>query len=177
MINIRKKLLYCVIGNAATLVAVTAIVFAVGSKNSYIRAGPSQDFHILDVNVDTWGKYAGLIIFLCIINATQIISEDIGMPILGFNIFNPDNKEITDFTKLELQVYGNTMYAISAVRSIFMTMVTISQIDVAVISVLIKEIVSIYTIHMLLNEKKFISKPEYEQQQDYTPVDQSVEIV
>ena len=177
MNNIRKKLLYCVLGNAATLLAVTTLVLAFGSKNSYIRAGPSQDFHILDVNIDTWGKYAGLIVFLCIINTTQIISEDIGMPILGFNIFNPDKKEITEFTKLELQVYGNTMYVISAVRGVFMTMVTISQIDVAVISVLIKEIVSIYTIRMLLNEKKFISKPEYEQQQDYEPVDPSTEMV
>ena len=174
MINIRKKLLYCVAGNAATLIAVIAIVFAVGSKNSYIRVGPSPDFHILDVNIDTWGKYAVLILFLCIINSAQIISEDIGMPILGFNIFNPDKKEITDFTKLELQVYGNTMYAISSVRSVFMTMVTIAQIDVAVISVLIKEIVSIYTIRMLLNEKTFISKPSTT---EYDPVDNSVEMV
>ena len=33
-------------------------------------------------------------------------------PIIGFNIYNPDKKNISDFTKLELQIYGNSMYLI-----------------------------------------------------------------
>jgi hypothetical protein len=32
--------------------------------------------------------------------------NDIASPILGFNIFNPDKKTITDFGKCELQFYG-----------------------------------------------------------------------
>ena len=77
------------------------------------------------------------------------------MPVLGFNVFNPDKHTITEFKKIELQAYASYMYFISAVRRLLMTIVAITQIDVAMYSVIIKEIVSAITIRILLNEKKF----------------------
>jgi hypothetical protein len=31
------------------------------------------------------------------------------MPVLGYNVYNPDKKEIVDFGKYELWVYANSM--------------------------------------------------------------------
>ena len=52
-----------------------------------------------------------------------------------------------------------------------MIMVTISQVDIAIWGVIISEITSLYTVRLLLNEKKFVK--------DYEQVSQenSIEIV
>ena len=77
------------------------------------------------------------------------------MPVLGFSIYNPDKKVITEFSKNELQFYACSMYLISNLRYIFEIMLTISQIDIAIYSVIISELTGIITIRMLLNEKEF----------------------
>ncbi len=82
------------------------------------------------------------------------------MPILGFNVYNPDKKIITEFGKNELQFFANTMFMISSVRDIFMVLLTISQVDVALWSVFIREFASFFTIRMLLNEKTFAELEE-----------------
>ena len=84
------------------------------------------------------------------------------MPVVGFNIYNPDKKVITEFTKNELQFFGNMMFLTSSLRYIFEVMITITQIDIAIYSVIISEITTIFTIRMLLNEKRFTNnKDEY----------------
>ena len=49
------------------------------------------------------------------------------------------------------------LYLIDNIRYVFTLMITISQIDLALYSVLVGEITSIFTIRMLLNEKTFIN--------------------
>lgn len=78
------------------------------------------------------------------------------MPIIGFNIYNPDKKVITEFTKNELQFYGNAMFLIKSIISkVFLVIIAITQIDVALVSVLFSEFISLFTIRMLLDEKTF----------------------
>ena len=89
------------------------------------------------------------------VNIIKVISEEIGGPILGFNIYNPDKKVITEFTKCELQLYGNAMFALSGVRGIFITLITITQFDIALWSLFVSEMASLFTIRALLNEKTF----------------------
>ena len=74
--------------------------------------------------------------------------------------YNPDKKVITDFTKNQLQIYGNLMYFIDSVRGVFTILITISQVDVALFGVFVSEITGIYTVRMLLDEKKFIKNYE-----------------
>jgi len=81
------------------------------------------------------------------------------MMILSFNIYDPNKTHIFGFRKWELQVLENLMYAAPAIRSVFMTMVLISQIDVALFGVFVKEATSIITIRTLLNEKKHLRLP------------------
>ena len=90
----------------------------------------------------------------------NVVISEVANPIIGFNIYNPDKKIITEFTKNELQFYGNTMYLIDAIRNVLMIMVSITQIDIALFGVFISEFTSIFTIRMLLNEKIF-RKEEY----------------
>jgi hypothetical protein len=50
------------------------------------------------------------------------------------------------------------MFLVNNIRYIFTLLISITQIDIALFSVLIEQIVVIITIKMLLDEKKFINK-------------------
>ena len=80
---------------------------------------------------------------------------EIANPIIGFNIYNPDKMVITEFTKNEIQLYGNSLWLIDGFKSLMLIMVSITQIDLALIGMLSSEIMAIFTIRMLLNEKEF----------------------
>lgn len=127
-------------------------------KSKYFRFGPQIDFILISTTINTWTKYCMVMIFVSIIKVSQCFIAEIAHPIIGFNIYNPDKKVITEFTKLELQLYGNLMYTIDGIRDVVMIVMSISQIDIALWGILCSEIASIFTIRMILNEKKFKKK-------------------
>ena len=47
------------------------------------------------------------------------------------------------------------MFIVSGLRGLFMMMISITQFDIALWSLIVCEFTSIYTIRMLLNEKEF----------------------
>ena len=151
----KNKVTLCLAGNLALLgtVITTMCVFAGDSK--YFRWGPHDDFVVISVTIDTMVRYYILLIMIAFIKITKVMIEEIGMPVLSFSIYNPDKKVITEFTKNELQFFGNAMYLVSSIRTVFEIMVTITQIDIALISVIFTELASLFTIRMLLNEKEF----------------------
>ena len=155
MPTIQRKIQLCVIGNALTVLLVVLPVCLLDVSGSYFRFGPSRDFILVSVPIDTYTKYFITLAFIAMVNIIKVISEEIGGPILGFNIYNPDKKVITEFTKCELQLYGNAMFALSGVRGIFITLITITQFDIALWSLFVSEAASLFTIRALLNEKTF----------------------
>ncbi len=158
MVSLKNKLIYCIIGNLITLISVLFVVSIFDESDKYWRFGPNDHLIIINVKIDNYTKYGMLMMFIAFINIVKVLSEEIGMPILGFNVYNPDKTIITDFSKNELQFFANTMFMISSIRDIFMILLTISQVDVALWSVLIREFASFFTIRMLLNEKTFTDR-------------------
>ena len=151
-----NKLKYCLLGNLSVLILVIILSIIFRDNSEYWNIGPNPSLVIISVHINTWSKYLSLLFIVALINVSRVVIEEIAMPILGFNIYNPDKKIITEFTKWELQFYGNSMYAISNMRQVFLLMLNISQIDIALYNVFICELASIYTIRMLLNEKQFV---------------------
>jgi len=74
------------------------------------------------------------------------------------NVYNPDKKEITEFSKSQLYFYANAMFLINNIRYIFTILISVTQIDIALFSVLVEQVIVIITIKMLLNEKKFLNE-------------------
>ena len=156
MPRLNKRLQYCVLGNAVLLITIVFCLFILGKSDSpYWNIGPNDSLIVINVALNTWLKYVVFLFFLFLFKVLQVIIAEIAHPIIGFNIYNPDKKKITEFSKLELQVYGNAMYLIDGIRNALLVMVTISQIDIALFGVFVSEFTSVYTIRMLLNEKTF----------------------
>jgi len=84
------------------------------------------------------------------------------MPILGFNIYDPNKKQIEGFTRMELQVQANLMYMMNAIRYALTLQLSIIQIDIAVISAIFSEMASIPTIYILLKDKEFVDEKRQE---------------
>lgn len=153
----RKKLIYCLIGNFVAMLAVVLVVSLFKDDSStYLRFGPSDDLILVSIKINTWGKWSGALLFIAVIRGCEVLVNEIGSPILGFNVYNPDKKVITDFTKNELNIYANTMWTLNSLRSVLMVIINITQFDLALSSVIVSELVSIFTVRMLLNEKQFV---------------------
>ena len=154
--KVNQRLKLCVIGNFLVLAfIITLIIMFDDSGSKYWRFGPFEDLIIVSVNINTWLKYWLLVMIVAILKITQCFIAEIAHPIIGFRIYNPDLHVVKDFTKCELQFYGNSMYLIDAIRSVLMIVMSITQVDIALWGVLFSEGASLFTIRMLLNEKSF----------------------
>ena len=159
--DINKKLRLCVISNLILLFIIIGVIIIFSSReDKYWNYGPNKDLLVMSVKIDSWQKYYWLLLFIAILKISNVIISEVAHPILGFNIYNPDKKVITEFNKNQLQLYGNLMYFIDSIRDVFTILITISQIDIALFGVFVSEITGIYTVRMLLDEKKFIKNIE-----------------
>jgi hypothetical protein len=161
----RNKIRLALLANVFLLSIVSIIMFQFATDSPYFRFGPNDDFILIAVKIDDWNKYSMLLLIISFIEFTRVMIEDLGTPILIFNIYNPDKKVITDFNKNELQIYGNSMFLVNNLRYVFQILVTVTQLDIAIFSVLMAQISGIITIRFLLNEKKYGS-----------PVDNTIQV-
>lgn len=155
--SLRRKVFICAGVNVGLLIFVVVLVGLMrGPDSKFFRMGPSEDLVVIGVKINTWARYAFLMAILAIVSCAQVVVEDISGPILAFNIFDPHRLEVTDFTSLELNALSNTMSFISGVRGVFSIQMYIAQIDVALANVIFSDLMSIYTVGVLLSRKTFL---------------------
>ncbi len=159
-----KKMKICLISNIFLLASILLILIIFGAdKTTYWNFGPNTSLVVINIKIDTWVKYNILLLFISFFKILHVIISEIANPILSFNIYNPDKKYIKDFSKCELQIYGNSMYMIDAIREVLMIILNVTQFDIAIFGAIISEITGIFTIHFLLSEKNFIKDTDIEE--------------
>lgn len=121
----------------------------------YFRWGPSDSLLLVSAKLNTWFRWCAAMAVIALLRGVKVVVNEIGSLILGFNVYNPDKKVITEFTKNELNVITNCMWMCNSLRGIFTTIVAVTQVDLALGSVLVSEIVSFFTVRHLLSEKQF----------------------
>ena len=156
--NQLNKVRICLFLNSCLVLFIGFYITNFASESKYFRFGPNEDFIFISVQINTIQKYCSLLTLIFINDIIRVIIQEFGDPVLFMNVYNPDKKEITEFTKLELYFYANAMFLINNIRYIFTVLISITQIDIALFSVLVEEVIVIFTIKMLLDEKKFINK-------------------
>ena len=157
----QQRLKICIIGQLLLLISVLIPTVMLANKDSkYYRFGPHEDLFVISVQINTRTRYAILLLYIFAIRMCKVFITELGMPILSFNIYNPDKKIIKGFTRTELQVQANIMYMMNAIRYALTLQLSIIQIDIAVIAAIFSEIASIPTIYLLLKEKTFVKDDE-----------------
>lgn len=158
IMNSKRKVELCLILNIILLILISCLISIFADKSNYFRIGPNPDFILISVKIDNLSKYFGLLGIIGFMNCIKVLVAELGEPVLVFNVYNPDKKIIDDFSKFQLLLYANSMFFVSNTRSVFEVMITVTQIDIAIYSVIIEQLVSIITVNLLVNEKKFIKK-------------------
>ena len=158
----RIKLKYCVIMNCFIFIMILITIINCNDPNSsYLNYGPNDNLYVLSIKINDKSKYIKLQVFLFLIECSRVFINEIASPILGFNIYNPDKKVITEFSKSELQLLANVMWFINNLTNGLFVMITISQIDIAILRILYSELTTVITIRLLLNEKTFVNDRPY----------------
>jgi hypothetical protein len=155
----QQRLKICIVGQLLLLISVIIPTVILANKQStYYRFGPNDDLIIISVKINTWSRYGILLVYVLIFRICKVFITELGMPILNFNIYDPNKKEIEGFTRTELQVQANLMYMMNAIIYALTLQLSIIQIDIAVISGIFSEMASIPTIHILLKDKEFVDE-------------------
>ena len=161
-----QKVKLCLFINIVLLAIIISCITLFAIESKYFRFGPNEDFVLISIAINTRIKYATLLSIISVMNIIKVLIAELGEPVLVFNVYNPDKKIVTDFTKTQLLFYSNAMFFVSNTRRVFEVMITVTQFDIAVFSILVEQFASIGTVCFLVNEKKFeknISNKEDEQ--------------
>ena len=150
-----KKVQVCLALNIFLLAIILSSVISLGKENKYFRMGWSDDFVLVGISIDSNFKYVTLLLLIAVMNAIKVIVSELGEPVLIFNVYNPDKKIITDFTRKQLLIYANLFFFVSNTRRVFDILITVTQIDIALFSIVLEQIVSMCTVCLLVKEKRF----------------------
>lgn len=149
------KIRICLCLNVFLLFFISFFITFFASNSKYFRYGPSDDFIFISVPINSYSKYSLLLILITFNDIIKVLVGEIGEPVLVFNVYNPDKKVITEFTKLQLLFYANSMFFISNTRRVFEILINVTQIDIAIYSIIVEQLISICTVYFLVSEKKF----------------------
>jgi hypothetical protein len=149
-----NRLTFCLSANVVLLLLIGALIYFFAEESMYFRFGPG--FTLAGVKINSWPRYILLHIVLLWTQQIDMLVSEFANPILSFNIYNPDKDVITEFTHFELQFFAQSMWLINGIRSALLLIVSISQFDIAVAKVFYTELAGVFTIYMLLREKKFV---------------------
>jgi hypothetical protein len=159
--KLKVQLSLCIAGSAVLTIITLIFTTVFAEEKSWFSFGPSSHLSIAGVFIDTQQKYSVLVVSIVFNSVIDMLVSEFAQPILGFNIYNPDKKLITDFkSKRELQLLASLYWCFNNLRTIFTNLVSISQVDLALIKWFVLEITAVYTINILLSKKRFVEEIE-----------------
>jgi hypothetical protein len=160
-----RKAQFALAVNVCALFFVVTLIFIYHTETAYFRFGPSDTLSVVSVQVNSGARYAAVVLVLALLGVADVLVDEIGTPVLGFRIYNPfagtARDPIVQFSRLELQLMGNAMYLVSHLRYVFAVVATVTQVDLALWTVLFKEGTSVFTVYYLLHDKKFMTLADY----------------
>ncbi len=154
--NTVKAIQLCVFVNTMLLFVVFALVYNIADRN-LLRIGYSKDLVILGVPIDTHEKYIILHLIVFTTEFVYALIYEYANPILYFNVFNEDKKEIHEFTNFQLQFYAQALWFSTSIKNSLMLLVSIQQLDILISKCISYEIAVFFVIRKLLSKKQFIS--------------------
>lgn len=150
---------------------IATIVFVCCNDSDIPVCGWHNNLKIMGIYINTPYRYFGLMGFIAYNSCVSTYIIDAGKPILGFRIFNPDLKVITDIKRNELRAYAASIYFSDSMCSTLLQFIIINQLDLLIWRVFVAELVAIWTINNNLRDKAFTLDD------DYSPINDPTEMV
>ena len=152
----------CVYLNFSFLLVFSLLcIFFNNNQGTYFTCGWSDNLVFVSINIDTSIKYICLCIFIITMNFTEVFLNDIASPLITFSTYNPYKVEISDFTRFDLEMYSNLIVFIKLSKGLLSIAATVTQVDLAIISLFSSQIAAFCAIRYLLNNKVFVNNNVY----------------
>ena len=132
-----NKIRICLFLNVFLLGFISFFITYFAGNSKYFRYGPNEDFIFISVPIDSYERYALLLFLISLNDIIIVLVGEIGEPVLVFNVYNPDKRVITEFTRPQLLFYANTMFFVSNTRRVFEVLINVTQIDIAIFSIVV----------------------------------------
>jgi hypothetical protein len=139
------------------------------NDTDYFNFGWSKNFNFVSISIDTPLKYFSLCSFIIGFNISEVFLNEYANPLIVFSTYNPYKYDIQDFTRFELELFSNIIYFIQASKTLLRIAVTISQFDIAVISLVSSQSAAYLVIKKLLDQKSF-NRQNYVEVPDYNSI-------
>lgn len=136
-------------------------IFFNNNEGSYFRCGWSDSLVFVSISIDSSIKYFCLCLFIITMNFTEVFLNDIASPLITFSTYNPYKIEISDFSRMDLEIYSNLIVFIKLSKGLLSIATTVTQIDLAIISLFSSQIAAFSAIRYLLNNKTFVNSNIY----------------
>lgn len=153
----------CIYINLIIVSIFSSCFYAFHSFNTqYFRVGWSDTFIFVSIPIDTPLKYFLLCSFIVMMNVSEICMDSIATPLIQFSTYNPYKTQINDFSRMELELYSNTIYFIQNAKRFIIIFTILSQVDIALISLVSCQTTAGIIIKFLLDQKNFSSNESIE---------------
>lgn len=150
--KVRNSIFVAFYGNIVVALMVICVVLTFNDGSSpYLRFGWNENLSVLGVKIDTGAKYFCLSFVLGVFEVLDVFINDTSYPYINNNV-----REIKEFTKYETRLITNGSFFISDIKYSLYIMISISQIDIALIKVLMRSLACILTTNMQLSGKTFM---------------------
>jgi len=149
--SIQKKISYILL--VWILVVLSAFVVYSVSDTGLVRWGPNKTLFFLDVVIDTWQKWAGLIVFIMITQILKVLADEIISPFIMNTIMDHKEKEMV-FSYSVSQFICQVYCIFSGITKVIHASIAMSRVDCILVVLLTDVIVSTYTTHMFLAKKQ-----------------------
>lgn len=157
--NDRKKLTTCVKINTCVILIGILICFS-NADFRKIRFGPSDDLYVVSIQVNTFPLYIGFALYIIIIQISLLFTEEFALPVIEFSVYNPQCEIIDSFEELELMVLTVGVFVTKGILKGLKLLLAVESIDSIVLLFLAEELVTVYTVSILLKQKKFVTRTQ-----------------
>ena len=154
--NKRRNLWLSLCLNITSTIILLTLILLFSQKSSWLTYGWSESLNVIGININTKEKYIVLIVIICTCQITQVIINEVAMSIIGFTVYNPYMNNISEFKRYELDFLTNSMYLFNNLRNLLSLLVSVSQMDIALIQIFVSQIVNMFIVYYLLGKKTFV---------------------
>ena len=139
---------------AAWSVAVYAaiLLYSLLFDNQFVRFGPNASLHFLYMDVDAWGKWAALVLFIVATQVLKVLADEIISPWI-MNTVMDHKGEGPEMRYRDVQAVCQTYYFFSATVQFVSISVTVAQLDLVLVLIATDLLVSAYTTHVFIRAK------------------------
>lgn len=132
-------------------------MYAGGVEHHLLSWGPQKDFFILNVCIDTWPKYFGVVMLIVTTITLKTCAKQVGWAICKFAVFDQNRQKIYGFYRGELIGYTEALRTGENVVDMFtlVLLFAIYKFDIIIMSILFGMMISLIVVYFLLRTKTF----------------------